>query len=129
MNILDIKRLREEAERDLDALRRVEAMLRRQRNGHGTSGEAVPGAIPAEAAKSGQAGEYGNVGVKARVGEIIRNAGNSGLRPKDVTDVIEKEFRFPARANAAAAVSSALARFGEKGQVRKRENGRYFWVE
>ena len=123
---LDIKRLREQAEhelqeteRNLDALKRVEAMLERQKNGSSRS-KPKP---PREPVQRGV-----NTGLKARVGEILRESGETGLRPKDIVAVVEQEgYPFSSHAVAASSVSSALARYG--GNAHKKENGRFVWVE
>ena len=124
INIRDIKQLREEAERDLDALRRVEAMLQRQRNGHESakaSGSMSSGGQDQASINSG------NTGVKIRVGEIVREAGDQGIRPRDVSEIINGEFTFKSSVSAAACVSTALSRFKKKGTIIKTDQGRYVW--
>ena len=128
INIRDIKQLREEAERDLDALRRVEAMLQRQRNGHEPAKASGSLFSQGKGMVSKQDGvNSGNMGVKIRVGEIVRESGDQGIRPRDVAEIINGQFTFKSRVNAAACVSTALARFRKKGTIVKTDQGRYVW--
>ena len=79
INTLDIKKLRQEAERDLEALRRVEAMLERQRNGSAAAPTTTAQSLPTPSLQSTSSAnsDSQNVGLKARVGEIVRNSGES----------------------------------------------------
>ena len=126
MDIRDIKQLREEAERDLEALQRVEALLQRKRNGH----DSAKGSGSMYSGEKDQTGMItANIGVKTRVGEIVRESGDQGIRPKDVADIIKGEFTFKNRVNAVACVSTALTRFRKKGTVIRTDQGRYVWKE
>ena len=128
INMLDIKNLREESERDLEALQRVEAMLHRQRNGRAITKASAPLYSQGKGMESNQNGaNSGNVGVKARVGEIVRQAGEQGILPREVVDIMKGEFTFKNRANAVGAVGIALSRFRKHGTVSRTDQGRYFW--
>ena len=125
-----IKRLLRDAESYVEALREVEATLQRQSNSR-VAEIAPPSSQDAGSTVEGtqERGGSGNTGVKARVGEIIRQSGSVGMRPRDIAITLHKEFTFRNRQTAAAAVSSAIQRFKVKGEAMKTDNGRYVWVE
>ena len=126
--MLDIRRLRQEVDRDLEALRRVEAMLQRQRNGHDAAKASGPLFSDGKGTESKQDGvNSGNIGVKIRVGEIVREYGDQGIRPRDVAKIITDEFTFKSMVSAVAAVSTALSRFRKQGNIIKKDQGRYAW--
>ena len=119
---LDISRLRQEAERDLEALKRVEAMLRRNGNSTGPSQDHKQ--QPPVEVKLGV-----NTGLKAKVGEIVKAyTVDGGLRPKDILqEILSDGYSFSTRAVAASAVSAALKRYGNK--VQKKDDGHYVWTD
>ena len=121
LKVFEIEQLRLEAERDLDALRRVESMLKRRRN------DSVVNSDVTNASTDNRQKGPKNFGVKARIGEILIGVGHDAMRPIDIVNVIESEFDFADRKNAAAAVSAALSRFKVAGNVIKLNNGRYVW--
>ena len=121
INVLEIEQLRKEAERDLDALHRVELMLKRKRS------DSVVSSAATEAPARNRHKEQKNFGVKVRVGEILSGAGNDGMRPRDIVNAIESEFSFTDRASASAGISAALSRFRKADEVSKLKTGRYVW--
>ena len=125
-----IKRLLQEAESYVAALRKVEATLQRQINSR-VAEISPPPSQDAESSMEGtrDIGKLGNTGVKSRVGDIVRQSGSHGMRPRDIATIIQKEFVFRNRQTAAAAVSSALQRFKAKGKATKANHGGYVWVE
>ena len=123
-----IRRLLQEAESHVEALKKIEAMLQGQVNGR-SAATAIPLSQNAGSSVEGNSDESGNTGVKARVGEILLQSGGQGMRPRDIVPILQKEFTFRSRQTAAASVSSALTRFRAKGYATKMNNGRYVWVE
>ena len=125
-----IKRLLHDAEIYVAALRKVESTLQRQIEGR-VDAISPPSSQNSESSMEGtrDIGKSGNTGVKSRVGEIVRQSGSHGMRPRDVATIIQKEFVFRNRQTAAAAVSSALQRFKAKGKATKAKHGGYVWVE
>ena len=132
MNELDIKRLRQEAERDLDALKRVEAMLAREKtNGNKTA------PVTAEDVESGAADTIpptkiapkATAGLQATVVNIMKERGPNGCRPRDVVAALRATgYPFKNAAVAASSVSTALKRLKERGDVEKKISGNYVWI-
>ena len=125
MNQLDIRRLRKEAEHDLDALTRVEAMLARD------SAKPDKGAIRKVSDVATVAKPAGsNTGLKRFVASVVGGAGSGGFRTRDVTAaVIEKGYTFRNSQTASASVSTALRRLRAAGLVERKTNGRYIWID
>ena len=122
MNELDIKRLRREAELDLEALTRVEAMLSRDTEKSGES--AIHGKISDITPKTGA-----NTGLKRMVVSVMQAAGYGGMRTKDVGVALTNGgYVFKNPASASASVSTALKRLKDAGFVEKKENGYFVWI-
>ena len=110
MNELDIKRLRKELERDLEAIARVEAMITRD-NPKPYNGVAATRDKPLGA----------NTGLKQMVMAIMEEAAPRGLRTKDVTaSVIERGYTFRNKQTASASISTALNRMKVAGAVERK---------
>ena len=126
MNQLDIVRLRQEAERDLEALKRVEKMLRRD---NGSSRRSIGTADTDQQSVPSKPNRGPNTGLKARIGEIVKlHTESGGLRPKNILNLVQSDgYSFSSSAVGASSVSSALRRFG--AHVQKRQDGRYVWIE
>ncbi len=126
MDLTNIARLREEAERDLEALRRVEAMLKRQpANVTATAAASTP--KPASSKQTRQS-TAPNAGLAAAVEEIVRQSAPSAMRPRDVLEqILAKGFKFSSQSVGASGVSAALVRFVKKGRMAKRKEG-YVWI-
>ena len=122
IKVSEIERLRLEAELDLDALRRVESMVKRLRS------DSVVNSVSVKPSTPDRTKGPKNFGLKSRVGEILSGAGDNGLRPRDIVNVLESEFDFTNRQNAAAAISAALSRFRKAGKATKLKTGRYIWA-
>lgn len=113
----DIKRLRREAERDLEALARVEAMLAR-RNGFAVA----PNVRNDEGKERGQ--------LKQLAIEVLRTAASDGLRPGEVLKAVrERGYSFKSADGAAASISTVLTRLANKDRKVEKKNGKYFWKE
>ena len=120
MNELDIIRLREELTRDLEAITRVEAMLKRD------DGKINSGATSSRVIRDKPSGA--NTGLKQMVSSIVEDAAPRCFRTREVAEaVIEKGYAFSSPQTAAASVSSALQRLKDAGLVEKRPDGRYVW--
>ena len=117
MDGLDIKRLRLEAELDLEALKRVEVMLSRDTGKSGDS--SVNGEIADITPTTGA-----NTGLKRMVVSVMEGAGSGGMRTKDVVVALMKGgYVFKNPVSASASVSTALNRLKAAGFVEKKENG------
>ena len=120
MNKLDMIRLREELQKDLDAITRVEAMLNRD------NGKTNNGATSSRAILGKPSGA--NTGLKQMVSSIVEDAAPHRFRTREVTDaVIKKGYTFRNPQAASASVSTALKRLKDAGLVEKRPDGRYAW--
>ena len=122
MNELDIKHLRREAELDLAALKRVEAMLSRDT---GKSGEsAIHSKISEITPRTGA-----STGLKRMVVSAVEGAGSGGMRTKDVAAaLVNGGYVFKNSVSASASVSTALKRLKDAGFVEKKENGYFVWL-
>jgi hypothetical protein len=110
----DIRRLRREAERDLEALARVESMLAR-RNGASPVEHADP-----DKKVRGQLKQFVIVALKA--------AGINGLRPNEVLkSVKDKGYQFNSEDGAAASISTVLGRLLTKDKRVEKKDGKYLW--
>ncbi len=122
MNEVDIKRLRREAELDLEALKRVEAMLSRDTAKSG--GSAIHGKKPGITSKTGV-----RTGLKSKVVSVMEAAGSGGMRTKDVAAaLVNRGYVFKNPVSASASVSTALTRLKDAGFVEKTENGYFVWI-
>ena len=121
INELDIKHLTQEAERDLGALKRVQAMLDREKaksNGNTVSDRILDTAVPGT-----------TTGLKTTVVEILKASGSGGRRPRDIVAALKKRgYSFKSTAVAASSVSTALKRLKEKGDAEKNVNNHYVWI-
>lgn len=122
MNELDIKRLRREAELDLEALKRVEAMLSRDTGKPGES--AIHGKISDITPKT-----RASTGLKRMVVSVMEATGSGGMRTKDVAAaLVNRGYVFKNPVAASASVSTALKRLKDAGFVEKKENGCFVWL-
>jgi hypothetical protein len=131
MNPDDIKALKEELVKDLEALDRVEAMLRRK-NGASPSRDPLANKVVAErvteALLVGADRAPGvNTGLQELVLAIVKET--RGQRASDVKNTLVKRgYKFRTPANAASSVFSALKRLVDSGRVSKR-GMKYYAIE
>jgi hypothetical protein len=120
MDLSDIKALKQELAKDLEAIERVEAMLKRSSNGASapttsSTSERVSDALAASSDRSPGV----NTGLQELVVQIV--AQNRGIRASEVKNkLMERGYKFRTPANAASSVFSALKRLVESGKVSKR---------
>lgn len=109
----DIRRLRRELERDLEAVNRVEALLARK-NGVGPT--------TATTQARGARGELKRLTI-----EVLKAAGVEGMRPVNLLKAVtERGYAFRSEKGAAGSVSTVLKRLVEKKKVEKKDK-MYIW--
>ena len=107
----DIRKLRRDLERDLEAVSRVEALLAR-RNGLRT-----PDTPSTDTKERGR--------LKQLCIEVVKSS--SGVRPKDIAKTVsDRGYKFKSEQGAAASTSTVLQRLLKAKQVEKK-NGLYHW--
>jgi hypothetical protein len=102
----EIKKLRRELERDLEALERVEKLLAKR---SATMGQSLGVVVGSESPR-----------LMTQTLDAIRLAGTSGLRANEVVEaLIEKGYPFKDKKKGASSVSTTLKRLVKKKQIEK----------
>jgi hypothetical protein len=121
----DIKRMKTELRRDLDALERVEAMLQRHSSiGHSSNGHTNPSIGSAPPSVPNGSGRD----LRGIVLKILNDArlSQKSLRPSEIARLAQNtDYPFKSHKNAMGSVTKVLTRLLRKQLVDKKGDGTY----
>jgi hypothetical protein len=124
LNIHDIELLESELAKDLEALKRVKAMIQR------ATGDQGPSIVDVNIRRIGGHQDQApgvNTGLQDLVLQIVK--AKPGIRSADVkNEAVERGYKFRTSANAASSTFSALKRLVKLGKVSKRAM-KYYIIE
>jgi hypothetical protein len=110
LNADEIRKLRRELERDIDALNRVETLLERRSSLSSTERVKV--------ADDGATGDSAKLTPQTL--EVLRASGSTGLRATEVVkELMQRGYPFKNKESAASSVATTLKRLVKQGKVKK----------